>query len=267
MAKSSATSQKKGAGLWDTIKTIVYAVLIALVIRTFLYEPFSIPSGSMFPTLYVGDYIFVSKFSYGYGRYSFPFGIASFKDRVLEGEPDRGDVIVFRAPNSDKDFIKRLVGLPGDTLQVRAGILHINGCPVRRERVGDWTLEMNREATGPTVGGGLRARNLYRETFPTNARGEACAYDGGDQHMILERSDQAGNDNTELFRVSPGHYFMMGDNRDNSEDSRFIGAIPAERLIGRAEIVFFSSDYSARLWEFWGWPTAIRYRRLLKGLD
>lgn len=276
MARKDASGRRKG-GIWDSVKTIVYAVLIALVVRTFLYEPFSIPSRSMYPTLFVGDYLFVSKFSYGYSRFSFPFGLASFDGRIMEGAPERGDVVVFRVVEQDSDFIKRVVGMPGDSIQVTGGILHINGCPVRREPAGEWvhqdfdrnqnTGTVIRDVNGDPVRRTIRM-NLYNETFPTNARGEPCSYEGGEPHQIIERSDEVhGVDDTRDFRVPEGHYFMMGDNRDNSSDSRVIGPIPAERLIGRADIIFYSSDYTARLWEVWAWPDATRFGRILRSVD
>jgi signal peptidase I len=236
---------KKPSGVLETIRTVIYAVLIAMVVRTFAYEPFNIPSKSMVPTLLVGDYLFVSKFSYGYSRFSLPFGLPLFEGRIWHEEPERGDVIVFKLPrDNDTDYIKRLVGLPGDTIQVIGGILHINGVPVERERVEDYDDD------------GVRVTQ-YLETLPE-----------GMQHRIVERSDGAQNDNTPPFVVPAGHYFMMGDNRDNSLDSRVppeqggVGFVPAENLIGRADILFFSTDGSASLWEVWKWPGAIRFARI-----
>jgi len=236
---------KKPNGVLETVRTVIYAVLIAMVVRTFAYEPFNIPSKSMVPTLLVGDYLFVSKFSYGYSRYSLPLGLPLIDGRIWHEEPERGDVIVFKTPkDNDTDYIKRLVGLPGDTIQVIGGILHINGKAVERERVEDYDDD------------GARSTQ-YIETLPNGVR-----------HRVLERSDKEPNDNTPVFTVPAGHYFMMGDNRDNSLDSRVpsdrggVGFVPAENLIGRADILFFSTDGSARLWEFWKWPGATRFSRL-----
>lgn len=232
----------KPSGVLETVRTVIYAVLIAMVVRTFAYEPFNIPSKSMVPTLLVGDYLFVSKLSYGYSRFSLPFGLPLFDGRIFAAEPERGDVIVFKLPSDDKtDYIKRLVGLPGDTVQVVAGVLHINGEPVERRRIEDYV--------DPDSG---RSYLQYLETLPN-----------GTSHRILEESDHGALDNTPPYRVPEGHYFMMGDNRDNSLDSRAsVGFVPAENLIGRADILFFSTDGSARLWEVWKWPTATRFSRI-----
>ena len=242
MSGEGTMSEKKSSGVLETIRTIVYSVLIAMVVRTFAYEPFNIPSKSMVPTLLVGDYLFVSKLSYGYSRYSLPFGPPLFEGRIWESPPERGDVAVFKLPSDNStDYIKRVIGLPGDTVQVVGGILHINGEPVRRERIEDYV--------DPDTGAVFRQ---YIETLPNGA-----------QHRIIEESDNALFDQTPPFRVPEGHYFMMRDNRDNSSDSRAnVGYVPAENLIGRAEILFFSTDGSARLWEFWKWPAAIRFSRI-----
>ena len=222
-------SKKKANGFLEFIKTIVYALIIAVVIRSFLFEPFSIPSGSMMPTLLVGDYLFVSKYSYGYSRYSLPFSIIPFSGRVFLRPPQVGDVVVFRAPSDTQiDFIKRVVGLPGDRVQVVGGILHLNGVPVTRAPVGDFA--------GRDGSGFVRSYHEYIETLPN-----------GVQHKILEYSDHAEMDNTQVYVVPEGCIFAMGDNRDSSRDSRFlsdVGYIPFENLIGKAQIIFFSIDYS-----------------------
>jgi signal peptidase I len=246
-------TRKKPEGFLDTLKTIVYAVLIALIVRTFLFEPFNIPSGSMIPTLLVGDYLFVSKYSYGYSRYSFPLGqfLPRFlAGRVMASEPERGDIAVFKLPTQPgTDYIKRVVGLPGDSIQVQQGVLHINGVPVQRKLINDYGY---RDAEGH-----IHAGKLYEETLP-----------GGRAHPILEINDNAQLDNTGTYRVPDGHYFMMGDNRDNSQDSRVIdavGFVPRENLVGRAEILFFSINGS--FWQFWRWPTALRFDRFFTTLD
>jgi signal peptidase I len=240
-----ATHQKKG-GFGETLRTVIYAVVIALVIRTFAYEPFSIPSGSMIPTLLVGDYLFVSKYAYGYSRFSFPFGLPLFDGRILAGQPERGDVVVFKLPSDDStDYIKRIVGLPGDRIAVRDGVLHVNGEAVEREVV-----------RRTTVGQG--SVTIYRETLPN-----------GRTHLIREQGDEHYFDDVGPYEVPEGHFFMMGDNRDSSQDSRAmqqVGYVPYENLVGRAEVVFFSHDGSASIWEVWNWPTAIRYGRLLDGI-
>ena len=235
----------------EVIKTIVYAMLIALSVRTIAYEPFNIPSGSMIPTLEIGDYLFVSKFSYGYSRHSLPLSLGLIPGRILFSEPERGDVAVFKKPTDNKtDYIKRLIGLPGDRIQMKAGILHINGEPVKREAVPDY---VHRYANG----GSTRVPQ-YLETLPNGRR-----------HYILEeRRDRGFKDNTDIYQVPEGHYFAMGDNRDNSQDSRFlndVGFVPRENLVGRAEILFFSINGS--VWEFWKWPTTIRFKRLFQGIE
>ena len=242
-------SKRKPEGKFEFIKTIVIAGALALGFRSLLFEPFNIPSGSMIPTLLVGDYLFVSKYSYGYSRYSFPFGMAPFDGRIFETPPERGDVAVFRQPqNESVAFIKRIVGLPGDRIQVTDGVLRINDVAVNRVRKGFATA-----SNGYNV---IRFA-VYQETLPN-----------GKSYLIQERSDDDVLDNTNVFLVPEGHYFMMGDNRDNSRDSRTtsVGMVPAENLIGRAERLFFSHNSSAHLWEIWKWPFAIRYGRLGDGI-
>ncbi len=228
-------------------------MLIALVVRTVAYEPFNIPSGSMIPTLLVGDYLFVSKFSYGYSRYSLPFGLPLFSGRILFHSPERGDVAVFKLPTDNStDYIKRLIGLPGDHIQMKGGNLYINDQLVPRRRIDDY---LDQE------GGMVRPVAHYIETLPNDH--------GGRAHPIIKYGDNGPLDNTEVYDVPPEHYFGMGDNRDNSQDSRVlaaVGYIPAENLVGRAEFLFFSTDGSARLWEIWKWPFAIRYDRIFKGV-
>ena len=250
---------KTSGGIGETIKVIVQALLLALVIRTFLFQPFSIPSGSMMPTLLTGDYLFVSKWSYGFSRYSFPafppyVGYLPFDGRVaaLGAGPERGDVIVFRKPGEeDTDYIKRLVGLPGDRIQVENGVLQINGTAVPREPAGEFS------------DGGARVQQ-YRETLPN-----------GVSYMTLDLSPNSSGDNTREFVVPPSHYFMMGDNRDNSLDSRFdtadvqegVGFVPAENLVGKAQIIFFSVGGGASPREFWQWPTDLRPSRFFTWLS
>jgi len=242
-------SKRKPEGKFEFIKTIVIAGALALGFRSLLFEPFNIPSGSMIPTLLVGDYLFVSKYSYGYSRYSFPFGMAPFDGRIFETPPERGDVAVFRQPqNESVAFIKRIVGLPGDRIQVVNGVLRINDVAVNRDRKGFATA---------SDGYNVIRFAVYQETLPN-----------GKSYLTQERSDDDLLDNTNVFLVPEGHYFMMGDNRDNSRDSRTtsVGMVPAENLIGRAERLFFSHNSSAHLWEVWKWPFAIRYGRLGDGI-
>lgn len=238
-------SEKKQNGKFEPFRTIIIAGLIALGFRSFLFEPFNIPSGSMLPTLFVGDYLFVSKYSYGYSRYSFPLGMVPFDGRIAEDTPEHGDVVVFRQPSDvSVAYIKRVVGLPGDTIQVKSGILYINDMAVKRNQVGEGTA---------TNGINTMVYKVYEETLPN-----------GRTHLIQEMTDTGGLDNTVKFTVLPGHYFMMGDNRDNSRDSRTpsVGMVPAQNLIGEAQNLFFSHNGEARFWEIWKWPFAIRFGRI-----
>jgi signal peptidase I len=238
-------SQKKSGGLGETISVIVQALLLALVIRTFLFQPFSIPSGSMRPTLLEGDYLFVSKWAYGYSRHSFPFSPPLFSGRIWGSEPQRGDVVVFKfPPNPSLDYIKRVIGLPGDRVQMKAGQLFINGEAVPREKVG--------QINNPDITEVNRPVDVYRETLPNGV-----SYD------TLDLSPNSIGDDTREFVVPEGHFFMMGDNRDNSTDSRFtVGFVPFENLVGRANIIFFSIADGASPLEIWKWPTDLRGSRL-----
>ncbi|EDP66199.1 Signal peptidase I [alpha proteobacterium BAL199] len=241
---------RKSGGFGEMIRTILIAVGIALFIRTFAYEPFNIPSGSMIPTLLVGDYLFVSKMSYGYSRHSLPLSLPLIPGRILFSEPERGDVVVFKLPTDNKtDYIKRIVGLPGDTIQVRDGILHINGDAVARRQIENFRDE-DRYGRPADV-------KQYIETLPN-----------GREHPILEIGDDLPNDNTGVYRVPEGHYFAMGDNRDNSVDSRFakVGFIPRDNLVGRAEVIFYSTSATSDVWEVWKWLPATRFGRLLDGI-
>ncbi|HRQ60298.1 MAG TPA: signal peptidase I [Alphaproteobacteria bacterium] len=224
---------------------------MALLIRTFLYEPFNIPSGSMLPTLEIGDYLFVYKPEYGYSKHSFPFSLAPIEGRVWEDAPARGDVIVFKLPtNTSIAYIKRLVGMPGDRIQVQAGRLYINGEMIPREFVAKHMLDDKMR--------GDVEMTEYIETLP-----------GGIQHRIYEETDDRPLDDTDEYTVPEGHYFFMGDNRDNSQDSRvesMVGFVPFENLVGRADFVFFSTNGYAGLLEFWKWPWTIRYDRFFEGI-
>jgi len=259
-------TKSSSGGIVETMKTIVYAVLIAVGVRTVAFEPFNIPSGSMVPTLLVGDYLFVSKYSYGYSRHSLPFSLPLIPGRIFFHEPRRGDVAVFKTPEDNStDYIKRIIGLPGDRISVRGGILRVNGEPVQRKPVHDFAMkagDVRPHTSALNVNAPAYAVKEYIETLP-----------GGREHRIIEEhGDNWALDNWpperagEEYTVPEGQYFLMGDNRDNSQDSRVIGPVPAVNLVGRAEFIFFSVDGSAQIWEFWKWPFAIRYDRLFQAI-
>lgn len=233
-----------------TFSTVVYAILIALGVRTVAYEPFNIPSGSMIPTLLIGDYLFVSKFSYGYSRHSLPFSMPLIPGRILFEEPERGDVVVFKLPADNKtDYIKRIIGLPGDTVQLKKSILYINGKAVKREKVEDFVE--------PVGDNNYTRMPRYLETLPN-----------GRSHYILEATENTFIDTTTVYTVPKGHYFAMGDNRDHSKDSRYlnaVGFIPKKNLVGRAEFKFFSVN--GTVWEFWKWGRSLRLERFFEGIE
>lgn len=244
---STESEKKQKSTIGETISVIIQALIIALVLRTFFFQPFNIPSGSMKSTLLVGDYLFVSKYSYGYSKHSFPFSPNLFSGRIWEGKPERGDVAVFKfPPNPSLDYIKRVIGIPGDKIQVINGVLHINGEAVKRERVENYLDESGNSLPVPA----------YRETLPN-----------GVSYMTLDVNANGIGDNTRVFEVPPGHYFMMGDNRDNSEDSRFtVGFVPLENFVGKAEVIFFSIANGSAALALWKWPQDLRFNRIFKGI-
>ncbi|MEX0853897.1 MAG: signal peptidase I [Bauldia sp.] len=250
---SVATEKRaKSGGFGETVKIIVQALILALLVRTFLFQPFTIPSGSMISTLLIGDYVFVSKYAYGYSRFSLPFGPHLFDGRVWAAAPERGDIAVFKLPRDDStDYIKRVIGLPGDRIQMIDGVLHINGVAVKHEKVDDYVPP---ETRGNTI---HIAR--YRETLPN-----------GVSYFTLDLDPNGLSDDTQVFEVPPDHYFMMGDNRDNSTDSRVpvtsggVGFVPFQNFVGRAEIIFFSVDEGESTLAFWKWPWTVRWDRLFK---
>lgn len=277
-----ASEEKKGSGVIETIKTIVWALVIAGVFRTLFFQPFWIPSGSMKDTLLIGDFLFVNKMSYGYSYASCPsiripaLGVnIDAKDicgvfdgdngRLFGGDPERGDVVVFRHPVSGSDYIKRLIGMPGDTVQVTGGVVQINGKPVPQEPAGLFVETAGRQGpqglspscSNGVVGAGASCeKEKFIETLPN-----------GVKHSILNIGDRS-LDNTGIYTVPAGHYFFMGDNRDNSTDSRVpesangVGFVPYENLIGRADRIMFSSG-GRSMFAFWTW----RGDRFFKGIE
>jgi signal peptidase I len=255
MSLQSDARKQRESGWWETLKIVVQALLLAMVVRVFFYQPFNIPSGSMKETLLVGDYLFVSKLSYGYSRYSFPGGFSLFSGRILSAEPKRGDVAVFKTPRDNStDYIKRVIGLPGDEIQMKGGVLYINGKEVPKRRIGDFVTREDDEPTGR-----MSRIPVFEETLPN-----------GVKYKVLDSIPNGPLDNTDVYKVPPGHYFMMGDNRDNSLDSRAgaswgVGYVPLENFVGRAEIIFFSAafDDPAAFSRYtpWQWPFDIRWGR------
>ena len=243
---ATSTKVRDENALWETVSVILQALLLALILRTFLFQPFNIPSGSMKPTLLIGDYIFVSKWSYGYSHHSLPFSPKIFSGRIWGSDPERGDVVVFKYPNdTSKDYIKRVIGLPGDTVQLKDSVVLINGQAISRAQKGSFV------DTGAATG-----VPVFIETQQNEKSYETIDV-------------QPGNyaDNTPVFKVPEGHYFFLGDNRDNSADSRFdVGMVPAENLVGKAQVIFLSLENGDPAWQIWKWPTSMRWNRLFTGL-
>ena len=241
------TSESK----WEALKIIISAGAIALFIRTFFFQPFTIPSGSMIPTLLVGDFIFVSQYKYGYSKHSLPFSLPLFKGRVLKKKPKRGDVVVFKTPNDNRtDYVKTLIGLPGDKIKVKDGRLYINNTMLNRDSVLNSSIKIHNN---------YLTEFDYIEIFPN-----------GKKHIIRElKGDNSSSDNTIIYTVPENNFFLMGDNRDNSIDSRvlnYVGVVPFENLVGKAEIIFFSIDKKGYgLKNFWKWK--IRFDRIGKILN
>jgi signal peptidase I len=248
--KTNARQRQQG-GSWETIKIIIQALLLALVVRTLLFQPFNIPSGSMMDTLLIGDYLFVSKYAYGYSRFSIPFSPPLFHGRIMGSTPQRGDIVVFKLPKDNAtDYIKRVIGLPGDRIQMIDGRLQINGKAVQRDPLPD-VVQKNAFGDETRI-------TRWKETLPN-----------GVSYETLDLDPNSFEDNTPVYEVPAGHYFMMGDNRDNSTDSRVLGAVgyvPYENLIGRAEVIFFSVKEGEPAWAVWKWPWTVRFDRIFKFL-
>jgi signal peptidase I len=267
---SYARKERAKDGAWSTARFVLALVILAWALRSFVFAPFSIPSGSMLPTLYIGDYLVVAKWPYGYSRYSLPFGFPAFSGRVFGHLPHRGDVVVFRHPTENADLIKRVIGLPGDMIELRGGEVIVNGQRMPRVALPPYAMPIS--ANSPckvvppatafvsTIGRGhVCLYPAYRETLP-----------GGPSYTVLDEVASAADD-FPATKVPPGHVFLMGDNRDDSLDSRFpaveggVGMVPVENLIGRATFTFWSTDGSASYWKPWTWFTALRGSRVGNG--
>lgn len=268
-AGAAKTKKKETAG--SLLRFVLAIALLAWAFRSFVAAPFNIPSGSMLPTLYIGDYLVVSKWPYGFSRYSFPFGFPGFEGRIFGHLPKRGDVVVFRHPTEDADLIKRVIGLPGDRIEVRGGVLILNGHAVPRRPLPAARIAVTPNSPCKVVpsavpvlaAAGTQQVCLYRaylETLP-----------GGPSYTVLDQVDDSPGDNFPEVEVPPGHLFVMGDNRDDSADSRFqpidqgVGMLPTENLIGRASFTFWSTDGSASYLKPWTWFSALRGGRLGNG--
>ena len=252
------------------LRSLLWFALIAWVLRSLIVAPFSIPSGSMLPTMQIGDYLFVAKWPYGYSRYSFPFGFPSFDGRIIERLPKRGDIVVFRPPgHEDQDWVKRVIGLPGDSVAVVRGQVVLNGKPVPRVAAGLVPLRVSANspcravyAAAPRLeplpdGGANCLYPGFRETLP-----------GGPTYLTLDQADLPRADHVAPVTVPPGELFLMGDNRDDSLDSRFqpfeggIGLVPLDHLVGRATYRFWSTDGSASWLNPISWFSALRGGRI-----
>ena len=271
ITEAKPAPEKKKEGLKETTRFLLILFLAAVVLRSFIVAPFSIPSGSMLPRMMIGDYLFVAKWPYGYSRYSFPLGLIDFDGRIFENQPRRGDVAVFRYPGGNgEDYVKRVIGLPGDVISVRGGVVFINGEEVERTRVANFLMPISENSPCRTLspegerivrgsnGEPHCAYTRYRETLPS-----------GRSYYVLDQTLGPG-DTFEPTMVPEGHLFVMGDNRDDSMDSRFpvavggVGMLPGESLVGRALITFFSTDGSAEYLKPWTWFSAVRWDRIGK---
>ena len=268
--RREASKEKSGDSAWSLARFILIVLALAWAFRSFVFAPFSIPSGSMLPTLYVGDYLVVAKWPYGYSRYSFLFGFPAFDGRILSHLPKRGDVVVFRHPTESGDLIKRVIGVPGDTVEVRGGVVILNGRPLPRHALQPARVQISANSPCKVVPPAQPAivqvgreyqcaYPAYRETLP-----------GGPSYTVLDQVAAGAADDRPLIRIPTGYVFLMGDNRDDSLDSRYrtseggIGLVPVDRLIGRAVTTFWSTDGSASYLKPWTWFTALRASRIGK---
>jgi len=266
---TTAASRKRQGEPWDTLRFLLKLALVVWLFRSLVLAPFMIPSESMLPRLLIGDYLFVSKWNYGYSRWSFPWGLPPLGGKLLSSVPTRGDVVVFRAPLVlDHDVIKRVIGLPGDTVQVRRGQVILNGRAIPKQRIADFVLPITpnfpEEKCGAAALETLDGEQVcryprYLETLPE-----------GRSYQVLDQGDEPGADDTGVYTVPDGHVFLMGDNRDRSADSRFpapqgMGLVPLENIEGRAVVTFFSTDGHAEWLKPWTWASAMRGSRIGDG--
>jgi signal peptidase I len=273
-ARSSGARTSKKERRGGLLRLVVAVLLIAWVIRSFLFAPFSIPSGSMLPALFIGDYVMVAKWPYGFSRYSFAWGFPSFEGRIFGSLPDRGDVVIFRAPGTNEDYVKRVVGLPGDRIAVQGGMLIVNGRPIPRQQAGTFAMPISANSPCRVVAGATPMLGRTDEDAP------ACLYPvfeetalGGRTYRVIDQVEDPRADNMPPTLVPGGQLFLMGDNRDDSRDSRFslkeggIGFVPVENLIGRATLIFWSTDGTAEYAKPWTWFSALRGNRVATGFN
>ncbi|HEY8434691.1 MAG TPA: signal peptidase I [Sphingomicrobium sp.] len=267
----AAATENKPESAWGLARFFAGLIFLTWAFRSFIIQPFDIPSGSMLPTLYIGDYLVVAKWPYGFSRFSFPFGFPSFEGRIMGATPHRGDVVVFRHPTEDADLIKRVIGVPGDTIGVVNGTVILNGKPLPLTPVPPADVPLTPNSPCKVVSPAV-------PTLVGSAAGSACRYrafvetlPGGPSHIVLDQVSDGPADNFGPVRVPAGAVFLMGDNRDDSLDSRFstdvggVGMVPVDHLIGRALVTFWSTDGSASYWKPWTWFTAVRASRIGNG--